>query len=89
MSCGNYNRHTPGSCPICGVPRSATMCSSTWGHNIPCCSDKCGVAAAIKIQENESNPEYKTALKKLRKLKAKLGKMKYAGINGVDPFFEF
>jgi hypothetical protein len=46
-------------CPECGAkdaPRAwggARMLSSQWGHEFSCCSDKCGLAFAVKHRELE------------------------------------
>lgn len=29
-------------CANCGKPKSGTMSSTSWGHDYPCCSDRCG-----------------------------------------------
>lgn len=46
-------------CPVCGCkdePETwggARMSSSRWGHNFACCSDKCGLELAKRLQAQE------------------------------------
>lgn len=48
--------HMAADCPVCGDKdekdawRGARMGSTAWGHNFPCCSDKCGFQLAKLIK---------------------------------------
>jgi hypothetical protein len=83
-----YRRPTRGPCPNCGAKEGAIMASSTWGHWMSCCSDKCGLEIKHKIEKNESDPEYKKKMRQLNNLKNTLNQMRYKGIGASDPFYE-
>ena len=73
-------------CPNCKTGK-AFMGSSSWGHNIMCCSDKCGEDIAEKIEANTSSNKYRKAVESLERAKDRVRSIKYRG-TGVesDPF---
>ena len=77
------------SCPNCGKHRGASCGSSEWGHNISCCSDKCGLAIGAKLKKNESTLTFKTTVRQLNQLRIRLDELRYKGIDARDPFYKF
>lgn len=72
-----------GDCPICGKKEGASMGSSSWGHNIECCSQECGERLGEIIKQNIDKKKYRKAVKALEKAKDRVRKIKYDG-TGVD-----
>lgn len=83
------NKIEIGNCPNCGKECGACCGSTDWGHNISCCSDKCGIAIGAKLKKNESTLEFKTTMRQCNQLKIRLHELRYKKINAVDPFHEF
>lgn len=88
MGCGNYNQVKNPDCPGCGAKEGGYMGSTAWGHNITCCSDKCGEKIAKKIDENVSKKVYQKKLEKYYELQGEIEEMRLEGIDcRADPFF--
>jgi hypothetical protein len=47
------NEYIPGKCPNCNKPGSAIMLSSSWGHDVLCCSQQCGIEFGTKLIASE------------------------------------
>lgn len=54
------NEYIPTKCPNCDKPESAVMVSSRWGHDVLCCSEKCGVEFGEKLL---ASPKWRKALR--------------------------
>lgn len=52
--------YVPPECPNCRKPQGAIMCSSRWGHDVTCCSDKCGEEFGAKLL---ASPKWNKALR--------------------------
>lgn len=50
--------HFADPCPNCGQKdeeetyKGARMSATSWGHSVPCCSDKCGIEYARKLNRS-------------------------------------
>lgn len=51
-----------GPCPVCWKPEGAFMGSSTWGHDVSCCSDTCGLKVSDRLKALYLSGEYRTAV---------------------------
>ena len=54
------NEYIPGKCPNCDKPDSAIALNSLWGHDVMCCSDKCGREFGAKLL---ASPKWRKALR--------------------------
>lgn len=70
-------------CPNCGKKEGANMGSTEWRHDISCCSNECGEAIRVKLEDNRNSVEYKNAIDEYRKAKEKVMAIKYKGINAI------
>ena len=73
-------------CPNCGAKEGATMSSSEWGHNISCCSDKCGLELFKKLNKNIKTKKFKKKLKKYYAFQNELYNLRYKGIDANTHF---
>ena len=76
----SYDRYMPPPCPNCKKEFGAIMCSTKWGHNICCCSDKCGEEIAKKLTKNRSSKIFIDATRIFNEAKEKMHHIEYAGI---------
>jgi len=58
-------------CPVCGEKEGAAMGSSSWGHDVRCCSDKCGYIMRDRLRALQED-------KKMIRLRKKLAKIQEA-----------
>ena len=82
-----HNEYIP-PCPNCKKEHGAVMTSTTWGHNICCCSHKCGEEIAKKLKKNRASKVYIAARKMFDEAKNRLHDIEYAGIFNDGPGFE-
>ncbi len=83
----NYIRKCD-DCPNCGKKEGAFMGMSKYSHSINCCSEPCLKEIEVKLNKNESSPEYRKLYNDLINIKSKMYKLRYKGINGDDPYFK-
>lgn len=52
-------------CPVCAKPEGAFMGSSTWGHDISCCSETCGQKMAVAMNALYLSAPYREAVERM------------------------
>lgn len=70
-------------CPCCGKKGGAYMSSSSWGHDISCCSEECGKKIKNQLEANKNSPAYKNALTDYYIAEEKVMELKYKDIDAI------
>ena len=65
----SYDRYMPPPCPNCKKEFGAVLGKTVWGHNICCCSDKCGEEISKKLTKNRNSKAFIDARKVLDEAK--------------------
>ena len=76
----SYDRYMPPPCPNCKKEFGAVLGKTVWGHNICCCSDKCGEEISKKLTKNRNSKAFIDARKVLDEAKERMCDIEYAGI---------